>query len=562
MGFLRPNAYATPEVHDDRAGDYLNRPFYRTEHLVAGELRLAHWLEVNNKPYSMLTDWDVTMINDVLDPAAFKTVIISTHSEYWSPQMYNAVKTYLDKGGNVISLSGNTCYWDVTLTGGAHPTLEKNLNHNLVLPLSPPAGSLPELKPANWTWHEQMSLLGIASFFDSGTGEADATGYQLDFRKHWAFASVPALTSIGTNGVIMNRSFAKTGRGASGWEVDTTTDVYGRIHPHVFAREYNDIAQSTNAFQHSHIVHMRRASAGQVFSVASILAGQSLMVDTAFSNVMKTVLARFATLSFSDYTSDGKSDLIGLTPNGTLWVYAGTGAGNVDAGVPITPNWTGYNRLLAPGDMDSNGKPDLITRGNDGKLWLHKRSSATGELLRRVQIGTGWNAYDIILAPGDVDHDGRPDLLARSMPDGTLWLFRGTGLGTISPRVSFDAGWAGYNAIYTPGDVNEDGHPDLLARDSDGKLYLFKGNGNAGLQAGGTLVGTGFDAYTDVICPGDFDKDGHCDIIGRTGTGDLYLYGASWSGGAVEDHVFNDGFTAPVFIDGGWDAFNDVVGVW
>src|SRR5689334_4549657 len=48
VAFHRPNPYATPEVHDDLSVPFrCQMPFYRTEHLAAGEVRLLRWLERN-----------------------------------------------------------------------------------------------------------------------------------------------------------------------------------------------------------------------------------------------------------------------------------------------------------------------------------------------------------------------------------------------------------------------------------------------------------------------------------------------------------------------------------
>jgi hypothetical protein len=541
VSFLRPNAYATPETHDDLAGHYLTRPYDRTEHLVAGELRIARWLEANGKRYSMLTDWDLHKIPNVLDPAVIKTVIVSTHSEYWSDPMYKALTAYMDKGGNVISLSGNTCYWFVTLddAGGAW-TLRKDVN---------------------WSPQEQASLLGLGSYGASGVGYgpdgifADSTPYYLRRNGHWCFSTIPGQYFLGYNALITTpRSFSNDGtRGAAGWEVDRTDPLL-----HVFAREYSDLAESQNVTQESHIVHIRRASAGQVFSVGSVLAGQSLLVDSNFSKTMLNVLAKFSSLSFSDYTGDGSPDLLGRKPDGTLWSYNSDGVGGLGSGVQIASGWTGLDRVLAPGDMDGNGKADLIARSVDGKLWLYKRHAVTGALLPRVQIGTGWNAFDLIVAPGDFDHDGRPDLIARKLVDGSLWLYRGTSTGTlITPAAEFNSGWNIYTNIWAPGDLDEDGHPDLLARSADDKLWFYRGDGNGNVLNGPLEKGTGWDATINIITPGDFDGDRHGDIIARKADGTISLYRGDWAGG-----TFNGFITPAGDLDNGWDVFSHVVGVW
>jgi len=50
-------------------------------------------------------------------------------------------------------------------------------------------------------------------------------------------------------------------------------------------------------------------------------------------------------------------------------------------------------------------------------------------------------------------------------------------------------------ASSTPGDFNGDGHPDLLARTPAGSLYLYRGNGTGGFLGGGTVIGTGWNMF-------------------------------------------------------------------
>ena len=377
-----------------------DQPYWRTEHLAAGALRAAHWLEANNHPYSMFTDYDLDTVPGILDPKVFKTLIINTHSEYWSQNMYNAVVQYEAKGGNVIDISGNTVFWQVILTKtGTNVTLQKL---------------------GNWTPQQQAQLHGLGSFISSGVGDANCTPYDVLLPNHWAFQNTGGQTPIGSEGVILGTTTCLDGsHGASGWEVD-------RVDPslHVFAREYSVLGESRNDYQHGNMLYMRRASAGQVFSGGSITFGQSMMVDQALGATMETVVQRFGQLSFSDFSSDGHPDVVGQRSDGTMWFYPGNGVGALGTGVQFASDW-GFDRIVAPGDFDGDGKADLIARETSGNLWLFRGTGNGNVNPSGIQIGVGFNVFDTILAPGDFDGDGYPDLLARS-PDGSMWLYSGT----------------------------------------------------------------------------------------------------------------------------------------
>ena len=527
--FQRPNPYATPETHDE-VEPCPDRPYLRTEHLAAGALRAAHWLEANNHPYSMFTDYDLDTIPGILDPNVFKTLIINTHSEYWSQNMYNAVMQYMAKGGNVINISGNTVFWQVILTNtGTNVTLQKL---------------------GNWTPQQQAQLHGLGSFISSGVGDANCTPYDVLLPNHWAFQNTGGQTPVGSDGVILGTTTCLDGsHGASGWEVD-------RVDPslHVFAREYSVLGESRNDYQHGNMLYMRRASAGQVFSGGSITFGQSMMVDQALGATMETVVEKFGQLSFSDFSSDGHPDVVGQRSDGTLWFYPGNGVGALGTGVQFAAGWGAYDKVLAPGDFDGDGKADLIARDTSGNLWLFSGTGNGNINPAGIQIGVGFDVFDAILAPGDFDGDGYPDLLAR-LPDGTLWLYSGTPSGGLTtPNGPFDSGWNAYDQLVAPGDFNEDGHPDVLARKPDGTLWLYLGDGHGGFIQGGTQIDAGWNAFVEITAAGDFNGDGHADVMARKSDGTLWLFPGTGNG------TFQQG--GGIQIGNGWDTFNTVVGIW
>jgi len=70
----------------------------------------------------------------------------------------------------------------------------------------------------------------------------------------------------------------------------------------------------------------------------------------------------------------------------------------------------------------------------------------------------------------------------------------GTGTGTFAGRFLVGAGYSAYNSIIGAGDINDDGHNDLVARDTSGNLWLLPGNGHKGVGAR-IKLGTGDQKY-------------------------------------------------------------------
>ena len=81
--------------------------------------------------------------------------------------------------------------------------------------------------------------------------------------------------------------------------------------------------------------------------------------------------------------------------------------------------------------------------------------------------------------------DAVSDVLVQGR-DGTLYLRRGNGDGTFAAGVKIGIGWQSTNLVFPVGDFDGDGHTDLMARRaSDGALVLYSGNGTGASAASG-----------------------------------------------------------------------------
>ncbi len=205
-------------------------------------------------------------------------------------------------------------------------------------------------------------------------------------------------------------------------------------------------------------------------------------------------------------------------------------------------------------DLDGTWSTDVVARqASTGTLWLYRRDAASGAWRPRVPMATTWGAYDTVLTPGDLDRDGAPDVVARH--GGDLWLFPVRSSGALGPGSRIGTGWRGYDALVGPGDLTGDDVPDLLARNrATGALWLFPRTAPLYGRPGWgrpIQVSTGWGGML-LAGAGDLTGDGRPDLLARAANGTLRLFPGTGSTGQP--------FGTPVVAGRGWTGYDAIVG--
>ena len=91
------------------------------------------------------------------------------------------------------------------------------------------------------------------------------------------------------------------------------------------------------------------------------------------------------------------------------------------------------------------------------------------------------------MAVGDVNGDGKPDIVVANDDSNTVSVLLGNGNGTFQAQQTFATGTDPSSVAV--GDVNGDGKPDLVvANDGSNTVSVLLGNGNGTFQAQQTFA--------------------------------------------------------------------------
>lgn len=89
-----------------------NRPYmYGIGFLDRWEGKFVTWAEKAGYKMDYAATYDLEFVPNLLD--GYDLVIIAGHSEYWTYDMRQRVKSYIYNGGRFMNLSGNTMWWQV-----------------------------------------------------------------------------------------------------------------------------------------------------------------------------------------------------------------------------------------------------------------------------------------------------------------------------------------------------------------------------------------------------------------------------------------------------------------
>ncbi|MEU4128524.1 FG-GAP repeat domain-containing protein [Streptomyces wuyuanensis] len=162
----------------------------------------------------------------------------------------------------------------------------------------------------------------------------------------------------------------------------------------------------------------------------------------------------------------------------------------------IGKGWAVYNKVLSPGHLGGSQDADLMAVDKSGVMWVYV-GHADGRVDQRVRIGGGWSQYTEIAGQGDLSGDGKADVVARDTA-GDLWLYKGTGdyRAPFEARAKVGAGWNTHNRVLSVGDLDADGRTDIVARTKTGDLYRYSGTGDAIRPLGKPVkIGWGYNIY-------------------------------------------------------------------
>ncbi|WP_353483972.1 PKD-like domain-containing protein [Haliscomenobacter sp.] len=259
----------------------------------------------------------------------------------------------------------------------------------------------------------------------------------------------------------------------------------------------NSISSSVNVY--------RNTSSGSTISFAK--------------RVDLTTLSGLTGVAVDDLDGDGKLDIAATNlSSNKISIFRNTTSGSeLSFAAKVDSSSGSTTQAIAIGDLDGDGKPEIAVVNSSGHtVSVLRNTSSVGTLsfAARVTFPTDLQPYSIAI--GDVDGDGKFDLVSCNANGGNISVLRNTNttIGTLSFAAKVDFAAGGFPFWAKLGDMDGDDKLDVVVVDQGAnKVSVLRNTSSSGIPSFATKVDFTAGTTPRRVSLADLDGDGKPEMV-------------------------------------------------
>jgi hypothetical protein len=216
-------------------------------------------------------------------------------------------------------------------------------------------------------------------------------------------------------------------------------------------------------------------------------------------------------VAIGDVNGDSRLDLVAIYAGGGAGVLLGQAGGTFAAINTPAYSTGGYTQGMSAGDLNGDGRLDLVTANDSDDNVGVLLGQADGSFAAAVTYPTGANTIPQSAAIGDVNGDGRMDIVTANSFGGNVSVLLGQmGGGFAAPSMYSTSSAASTVAV---GDVNGDKQADIVTGDSNtNEVDVLLGQAGGGFAAPIVYL-TGANSPRKGVAVADVNGDKLLDVV-------------------------------------------------
>jgi hypothetical protein len=213
-----------------------------------------------------------------------------------------------------------------------------------------------------------------------------------------------------------------------------------------------------------------------------------------------------------DFNMDGLRD-VAMTTSTQLMVFMQNSDGSLAN--PVAYAAGSRPESLAVGDLNNDGRADIVVTNYTGNTISVFLQQSSGTFAARLPYPT--NSGPDSVAVGDITGDGLVDIVISHWTAADIGVYTQSASGGLNPMVTYASPQAGRDDIGIA-DVNNDGRNDVIKMNGQGfnpnlSVYLQTADGLLGAASSYSVTNCGAFCLSHGLGTGDVTGDGLTDIV-------------------------------------------------